>query len=265
MSGWYTICCEDCGDEIRAHEDWDNPPKVCKPCKEKRAAQWYEKPCDNCGLSIRANRNWERPPAYCKSCLDQFAPRDVSCRQCGKSITLSTAVQLKCAKNGWDLPSRCKECKHDALLIKGAIGALRDQFPFALEVEIEQRGLIFTDKVAVVRRRRDGNKVAEVRIDEKGLIFTKRVAVATDINTGKVISETRDETRGLIFTERFARTYAKPSGKRTHETTNEERGIVFPKKYARTENVDTKQVVDTTTEKRGFFFTRWIMRAGKKK
>jgi len=43
MSKWYTRSCDDCGCEINIHEDWDKPPKICKSCKDKRAAKWYEK------------------------------------------------------------------------------------------------------------------------------------------------------------------------------------------------------------------------------
>ena len=67
--------------------------------------------------------------------------------------------------------------------VKGAIGALRDQFPFALETKIEQRGIIFTDKIAVVRNKRTGEVVAEVRMSE-GSIFLDRIAVAIVLKTG---------------------------------------------------------------------------------
>ena len=82
------------------------------------------------------------------------------------------------------MPTRCHQCKHDALLIKGAIGALRDKFPFALETTIEKRGLLFTDKVAIVRSKKTGEVVAEVKMDTEGFIFTDRVAVATNLMTG---------------------------------------------------------------------------------
>ena len=62
-----------------------------------------------------------------------------------------------------------------------------------LETTIEQRGLIFTDKVAVVRNRRTGEVVAEVRIDKKGLIFVDKVAIAIDHKTGEKLS-TRAKT-----------------------------------------------------------------------
>ena len=78
-------------------------------------------------------------------------------------------LQLKCRENGWNLPTKCQEYKHDALLIKGAIVALRDQLPFALENTIEQRGIIFTDKVAVVRSKKTGEVVAEVKVNDEGV------------------------------------------------------------------------------------------------
>jgi hypothetical protein len=189
----------------------------------------------------------------------------ILCQDCGNSIELSTSRQIKIASHGWDLPRRCDECKHDSLLIKGAIGALRDQFNFSLDVEIEKRGILFTDKVAVVRSRKHGTKVAEVRMDEKGLFFTERVAIATDIKSGKTLSETRDETRGILFPERVARTYDPKTEKRTHETSNETQGYFFPHQVAKTENIKTGAVTETKMEKKGFWFTNWIMRSDRKK
>jgi len=60
---------------------------------------------------------------------------------------------------------------------------LRDQFPFALETTIEKRGLIFTDKVAVVRSKKTREVVAEVKMDTQGFFFVERIAVATNIKT----------------------------------------------------------------------------------
>jgi hypothetical protein len=121
---------------------------------------------------------------------------------------------LKCRERGWDLPNRCQECKHDALLIKGAVGALREQFPFALETTIEQRGIIFTDKVAVVRSKKTGEVVAEVKMNEEGFFSVKRVAVAYDPKTKEKFSKTRDGSQGFIFQKRTADTYDAETNKR---------------------------------------------------
>lgn len=101
-------------------------------------------------------------------------------------------------------------------------------------------------------------------MDDKGIFFTERVAVTTDVRTGQKTAETRDEKKGVFFPERAARTYDKKSGKRTHETTNEERGIVFKERYARTENLDSGSVSETRSEKKGWFWPRRIFRSDKK-
>ena len=87
------------------------------------------------------------------------------------------------------------KCKQDSLLIKGAIGALRDKYPFPLETTIEQRGLIFTYRAAVVRNRSTGEIVAEVTMKDEGLIFIKRVAVAKAKDSGDEISKTFEAPR----------------------------------------------------------------------
>ncbi|MEM7296695.1 MAG: hypothetical protein AAF391_00345 [Bacteroidota bacterium] len=120
------------------------------------------------------------------------------------------------------------------------------------------------DKVAIVRRRKTGEKVAEITMDDKGLFLTERMAVTTDVRTGKKTAETRGERKGIIYPERTARTYNQKTGKRTHETTNEKRGILFRERYTKTENVETGKVSETRAEKRGFFWPSWIFRSDKK-
>lgn len=68
MSDWYKVSCEDCGDEIPIHRDWDNPPTICQSCKAKRAAQWYERSCADCGTTMKLHRDWDNPPSICQSC-----------------------------------------------------------------------------------------------------------------------------------------------------------------------------------------------------
>lgn len=96
---------------MNIHEDWDNPPKICKSCKDKRAAKWYEISCEGCGQSIKANRDWDTPPKFCKSCKDSTAPKDVSCDHCGNSFTIPVGTQIKCKQSGWDLPKKCPDCR----------------------------------------------------------------------------------------------------------------------------------------------------------
>ncbi len=75
MSKWSTISCEDCGCEIYIHEDWDNPPSICKSCKEERANKWYETTCKGCGGSIWANRDWDSLPSFVKTVRVQMLQR----------------------------------------------------------------------------------------------------------------------------------------------------------------------------------------------
>lgn len=181
---------------------------------------------------MKVCREWEREPKFCKSCKEKYAAKEIACSQCGKYFRISTGLQLKCKERGWDLPTRCEECKHDALLIKGAIGALRDQFPFALEDTIEKRGIIFTDKVAIVRSRKTGETLAEVTMDTEGIIFTKRVAKAVDVKTCKELNQTREGREGIIFTKRTADSYSSKTGEKTHRTKMEQKGVIFSKHYA---------------------------------
>lgn len=38
-SQWYEKSCEGCGVRMSVHIDWDNPPKYCKQCKDRKAAE----------------------------------------------------------------------------------------------------------------------------------------------------------------------------------------------------------------------------------
>jgi hypothetical protein len=70
----------------------------------------------------------------------------------------------------WDLPTRCPQCRKDLPLIRGAIGAMRDHFKFAIEGRIVQRGFFFTEKVVEIRSKKTGELVAEIRMDTGGFL-----------------------------------------------------------------------------------------------
>ncbi len=127
------------------------------------------------------------------------------------------------------MPTRCKACKHDNFLIKGAIGSLRDNFNFPIEAKIEQRGLIFKENIAVVRNKNTGEPVALVMMNNEGFLFIDRVAVAINSETREAISTTKEGQTGIFFTKRSANTFDANSGTLTHVTTIEERGILFRK------------------------------------
>ena len=181
-------------------------PGFVKSVKNERLPNGMKKSCESCGTTISVHRDWDNPPKYCKKCNSIYTPKNISCRKCGKSFTISTTLQIKCKERGWDLPSQCRECKQDDLLIKGAIGALRDKYPFALETTIEQRGIIFTDKVAIVRNKETGEIVAEVKMNTEGFISVNRVAVATDLKTGEK-TKTYEGVEGFLSPKRIAKTY----------------------------------------------------------
>jgi hypothetical protein len=96
---------------MRIHRDWDNPPTICKSCKEKRAAKWYEIKCKGCGRSIWANRDWDFPPNFCKNCKSLYAPKNATCDHCGKGFAISVGIQIRCKQNGWELPRKCPDCR----------------------------------------------------------------------------------------------------------------------------------------------------------
>jgi DNA-binding winged helix-turn-helix (wHTH) protein len=210
---------------------------------------------------MRIHRDWEHPPRFHKECLAQYAPKSISCTDCGKSFSLSTNLQLKCKQNGWSLPERCSECKHDALLIKAAVGALRDSFPFPLQTTIEKRGFIFTDKVAVVRNRRTGDIVAEVKMDESGFIFTERVATAYSPATKERIGTTYDRVEGFIFEQRVAKTHD-GTGNLTHVTRSEKRGFLFQHNVAVTRRSDNSgsPIESTGGSKQGILSSSNVIR-----
>ncbi len=259
VGDWYSVSCEDCGAEIRVCEDWSHVPRFCRACKEEWAAGWREKTCAVCGELLRYRADWDREPLAHKACWSAIAPKDMLCSECGGSFRVGTRFQLQCRENGLGLPTRCFECRHDELLIKGAVGALRDHVAFPLEATIEQRGVLFTDKVAVVRNRRTGEVVAEVTMKERGILSVERIAVTADKRGGasSEIAQTRDGSRGIFFPERTADTYRTGSDERTHRTREVDRGIIFRERLARTERESGgSRAVETRERTKGMFFPR---------
>lgn len=277
---WYELRCEYCGTAVRARRDWDRPPKYCKPCKATQDAEWRDSSCGLCGDTMRIKKDWERPPQFCRSCRERHPDQEVSCKLCGKPFLIRSNTQLTCSQNGWQFPSVCQECKDDFLLIKGAIGSLRAQYPFALETTIECRGLLKTDKVAVVCNKKTREVVAEVRMDEQGLFLTERVATTyiQDMSRPKPLfrgrpfdlatHETRDEEKGVFFRERVANTHVedpaapKPAfgPKKTlhiHETQYVKEGLLFPRWMAETKSATDRDAtrISTRENKKGLFLS----------
>lgn len=241
-----------------AQNGWQLPTK-CKDCKEaakQRRAMSYDTSAEICGHAVRVRYDQVGTPKVCRSCKEQYPEKQELCPRCGKNwVKLSTKFQIRMMREGWQIPP-CDECKHDHLLIRGAVGALRDRFPFPLETTIEQRGLIFTDTVAVVRNRRTGEVVAEVKMDTEGIIFVDKVAVTIEHATGDKVSTTREASRGFLFPRRTADTHDAETGEKTHRTEIVTKGILFPKRVAETTKVDEPSAAKATTRSvvKGFLF-----------
>lgn len=114
MSNWLTTSCDNCGDEISYHVDWDRVPNLCKDCiAEKRAerAKWHETTCDDCGDTIKYHEDWNRVPDLCKDCIAdrkrkraeaQAKWQETKCGDCGDTIKYHV---------DWNrIPDLCKDC-----------------------------------------------------------------------------------------------------------------------------------------------------------
>jgi hypothetical protein len=195
----------------------------------------------------------------CDSCKERFKPRDIACKQCGRSFTIKTGTLIKCHKEHWDLPTTCHECKNDLLLIKGAIGALKGQFRFPLETTIEAKGIFFPQKVATVRNRHTNEVVAEVRMTDEGIFDVHRIAEVTLKESGEKISKTREAQEGFFVQQKVADTFDK-SGAKTHRTRNVEKGIFFPKRMTETHSIKNPNAPPaiTKTRDKGFLFPKRV-------
>ena len=244
-AAWLDKSCEECRQPFRVRKDWVKPPRYCPDCKAKKDAEWYAVKCILCRGEVRAKREWDTPPKYCRECIDSAKPKKIACKQCGDYFEVSTKTQLKCLANKWELPRSCPQCKEDLLLIKAALGALRERYPFAIEATIEQQRSILTaglfpQKVVVVRNRKTGEIVSRMTM-ENGIPFfaEERTAVAFD-RGGKRLSETRDKIRGpleqILDPGRVAET-RDTRGNTTHESRARTTREIFPKPFVETARV----------------------------
>ena len=251
-NNWYESPCDICGDSMKLHREWADPPTSHLECM---AAKWYEKPCKFCGNALSVNRDWDAPPDYhqecewfekpCEichrdmsvsrtwtdvppsheECIAKFAPRRVFCTQCGKEFMISIVLQLKYRDRGREFYHQCRDCKYDALLITGAVGALSDRFESALETTLEQRSVSFTENVVIVKNKETSDVVAEIKMSEDGVFSAARVAVAYDPSTKEKFSKTQYGKEGIFSHKRTADTFDR-DGKRIHRTKMVENGII---------------------------------------
>ncbi len=219
---WYEKECKYCESPLSVHVDWENPPEYHKEC------EWFEKPCEICRKDMTISRTWLEEPRSHEKCIEQFAPKEVSCAQCGEFFKLSTAAQFKCFENGRDLPTECRECRHDALLITGAVGALRQRLAVPLETATEQRDQIITDNVTVVRNLETQEVVAEVKMAPEGIFSVNRVAVTYDPKSKENILKTEYGKEGFFLPKRTADTYDR-DGILIHRTKMVEKSVLLSK------------------------------------
>jgi len=107
----YEKSCERCGGAVSVHRDWDKPPRFCKPCKATEQAKWYTVSCQVCHRDIKAHKDWEQPPRYCKECKEAHPAQHKRCAHCNDSFEITANTILACRVQGWDLPSKCPDCR----------------------------------------------------------------------------------------------------------------------------------------------------------
>lgn len=132
--------------------------------------------------------------------LENENRHEYSCPECGEHIVRLDGT----------LPephSLCQKCKHDALLLSGAVAALRKRFAGDLNVVIETRTRIVTEKVAVVSTVESDGVVAEVKLCDDGVFSNERVAVAYDPETQERFSKTVFGQKGLFSSLRTTDTF----------------------------------------------------------
>jgi len=163
---WYEGHATECGHTIRICRDWDNVPRYCPNCKSERDAQWYEGHATECHHPIKIHRDWDKAPALCKDCKELYPPIEAYCCDCLSGFTIKSKLHRACQVNGYQFPIRCPDCRENYKLYIGALGALKERFPYALQMDIERDSLLgfMMDTLAVVRGRRDGNVVAEIAV-----------------------------------------------------------------------------------------------------
>ncbi|HEX2838948.1 MAG TPA: hypothetical protein VHN77_12570 [Phycisphaerales bacterium] len=247
------------GIQIKCKENgWELPTK-CHDCKEKYSPKDVD--CRSCGRSftvsasrqIKCQENGWDLPSMCEQCRETLAPKTVECRMCGEDITFSTNFQAKLKAKGWELPTKCQQCKKDSLAFQAAINALRDEFPFAIYVEYEKRGILSREVVAVIRGKRSNDVVAEVKMQEEGIFITERVAVSKDAKTNKEIARTREEKVGFVLKENAAKTQDSRTRKTTHTTKMEKKGVIEPRVVPTTVRTDGTEVSPVRREPLGFW------------
>jgi hypothetical protein len=96
---WLSTYATECGHEVYILEDWDTP-RFCKECKAENDAKRYDTSYEDCGTNIRAHTDWEHPPKFCDDCKNEFAPKSASCEHYNNSFTIPMGRQINCKEHG---------------------------------------------------------------------------------------------------------------------------------------------------------------------
>lgn len=132
--------------------------------------------------------------------LENENRHEYSCPECGEHIVRLDGT----------LPeprSLCQNCKHDALLLSGAVAALRKRFEGDLNVAVETRTRTITEKIAVVSTVESDEVVAEIKLCDDGVFSNERVALAYDPETQERFSKTVFGKKGLFSSLRTTDTF----------------------------------------------------------
>lgn len=142
-------------------------------------------------LAGRAEQPPEKPTAH---------EHEYACSECGEHVArLDGTLQ--------SVGTLCRKCRHDALLVSGAVAALRKRFPGDLNVIVETKTRTITEKIAVVSKVENDEVVAEVKLCDDGVFSSERAAVAYDPKTEQRFSKTVFGQKGLFSSLRTTETF----------------------------------------------------------
>ena len=123
--------------------------------------------------------------------LEHENRHEYSCTGCGEHIVRLDGT----------LPERkglCRKCKNDELLVNGAVAALRKRFPGDLNVAVETKTRVISEKIVVVSNVETDEVLAEVMLCDDGVFSSERAAVAYDPQTEERFSKTVFGQKGLF-------------------------------------------------------------------
>ena len=152
-----------------------------------------------------AAQNDEELEASTPEVSDESSDPDRYCTRCGKQVGRTDAFQISNGDVRNEMDGICRECEHDAMLVNGAVAALRNKMDCDLNVASELRTV--TRPITVVTNAETGDVIAEVILVDTGVFTSDRAAVAYDPCTDERFSKTVFGHKGLFSSLRTAETY----------------------------------------------------------